>query len=660
MKRSSSLLAILAGFALTTSGAIAQEVDRIEVTPSTISIAAGDTLPLSIRAYDADGRLLPTPAVQGFVNPFSLGQVIEGNRFVAGAEAEGQLVLRGPNNAIARVTVVVTPPAAAAVEVGPLPESIVVGSVVPLRAAALNAAGERISDEASDFAWSTSDASIASVDALGNLVAHATGEVLVSATHRSAPAGLATEDEGQTGATARLAIEITPAPSGPLTINGPTELRTGQVGRFDVGGDAVRPRWFVNAGASIDAEGTLVADAPGTYLVTAVLGERIAEHAVTVEPRAVRRQLRVVGRGPVTDRLTGDLSVFTGNDGRDYAYLGTAESNAILVFDVSDPTGPVLTDSITTDARYVLDVKINADATLGVFSREGAATRANGITLIDLTDPAHPTVITEYTETVPGGVHNTFFEGDYIYVTHDGDGAMHVIDVSNPQNPREVSEWHTSTPDRYLHDLYVADGVAYLAYWQDGLVILDVGGAGKGGSPENPIFVGQLKYDAPSIYGPGGGGPRGTHSVYVEGDRAYVGDEVFPAVYAIDQPVEPRGYIHVVDISDLENPVEIARYEVPEAGAHNHIVEDGRLYSAYYQGGVRVVDVSGEVRGNLYSQGREVALYVTDASGDAYLENRAMAFGATRHKGNIFVSDMSSGLWVLEVTGEPRAQYPAE
>ena len=31
------------------------------------------------------------------------------------------------------------------------------------------------------------------------------------------------------------------------------------------------------------------------------------------------------------------------------------------------------------------------------------------------------------------------------------------------------------TSGRYLHDLQVKDGIAYLAYWRDGLVILDVG-----------------------------------------------------------------------------------------------------------------------------------------------------------------------------------------
>ena len=52
--------------------------------------------------------------------------------------------------------------------------------------------------------------------------------------------------------------------------------------------------------------------------------------------------------------------------------------------------------------------------------------------------------------------------------------------------------------------------------------------------------------------------------------------------------------------------------------------------------------------------------FVTDATDEAYLPHRAFAFGAQLFKDRIYVSDMSSGLWVLELTGEPRAQYPAE
>jgi hypothetical protein len=38
-----------------------------------------------------------------------------------------------------------------------------------------------------------------------------------------------------------------------------------------------------------------------------------------------------------------------------------------------------------------------------------------------------------------------------------------------------VGRWGLSTPGRYLHDVWVDDGLAYLSYWDDGMVVLDVG-----------------------------------------------------------------------------------------------------------------------------------------------------------------------------------------
>ena len=75
-------------------------------------------------------------------------------------------------------------------------------------------------------------------------------------------------------------------------------------------------------------------------------------------------------------------------------------------------------------------------------------------------------------------------------------------------------------------------------------------------------------------------------------------------------PSRAAGWVHVVDWSDWEHPHEVARYQVPEAGSHNLWVEDDVLYVAFYNGGLRVVDVSGELMGDLYKQGREIATFV--------------------------------------------------
>ena len=107
----------------------------------------------------------------------------------------------------------------------------------------------------------------------------------------------------------------------------------------------------------------------------------------------------------------------------------------------------------------------------------------------------------------------------------------------------------------------------------------------------------------------------------------------------------------MIDVNDIESPVEVAEYQVPRAGTHNVWVEDDVLYVGYYQGGLRAVDVSGELRGDLYAQGRELGAYRT-ASENAMVPNWPMTWGAQVFKGNVFTSDLNSGLWVLKLEPE--------
>jgi hypothetical protein len=382
--------------------------------------------------------------------------------------------------------------------------------------------------------------------------------------------------------------------------------------------------------------------------VTARLGESdVVSGVVRVDPRGADAELVQVGRGAISEHHSGDVWVFEGVDGRDYAYIGTFLWDWMKIWDVTDPASPVLTDSIQLDARRINDVKIHPNNRVGIVTREGASNRRNGIVLLDLTTPAHPTILSEYTETLTGGVHNVWIEGDHdlVYAVHNGTRAVHVIDISDPTEPREVGRWGIDNEQRSLHDVIVQDGYAYVSYWDDGAVVLDVGAGTHGGTPTTPTFVSQYKY------------PIGnTHVAWRHGRYLFVGDEIFPAGWDADQPIDARGYIHVLDMSDIDNPVEVARYEVPEAGAHNVWAEGDRLYVGYYQAGLRVLDISGELRGDLYAQGREIAVIRTTDE-NTTTPNWPMAWGAQLHKGRIYSSDLNSGLWITELRERPRVVF---
>ena len=99
----------------------------------------------------------------------------------------------------------------------------------------------------------------------------------------------------------------------------------------------------------------------------------------------------------------------------------------------------------------------------------------------------------------------------------------------------------------------------------------------------------------------------------------------------------------------------MARYQFEDFGSHDIIVEDDVIYQAYFEGGVRVVDVSGELLGNLFDQGREIAVYKAfDPKG--FTANAPMAMNAMPWKGRILFTDFNSGLWAAKL--EPRNLAP--
>jgi hypothetical protein len=326
----------------------------------------------------------------------------------------------------------------------------------------------------------------------------------------------------------------------------------------------------------------------------------------------------------------------------------------------------VKVDSLIVDARVVNDVSTTPDGRIGVMTREGASTRRNGLVFLDLADPLRPRVLSEYTATLTGGVHSAFIYGQHVYATDNSTGSLRVISFADPTAPREVARWEMPEEHvvaiefegeqflggRMLHDVQVVDGLAYLAYWNHGLVILDVGAGIRGGSPENPQFVSRFNYNVADYYPPDM--IAGTHEVFRYGDYIFVADEVFPGMFDITSPerIKSLGRVHVLDVSDITQPRKVAEYNVQDKGSHNIWVLDDVMYIGYYEGGIRAVDVSGELRGDLMAQGREIGSIWT-GSPDGFRPNLPMTWGARPHRGFVYAGDMNSGLWVARLTPLP-------
>lgn len=642
-------LAALLGLAA--GDAAAQSVATIRITPEHANVVAGGSARFAAVALDSAGRELPDIAVTWGAAPFDVGWAEQDGTIHALRQGEVH-VLAFAGGKSASVTLIASPKPPVTVEASARRGEIVVGGVTVVEATALTEDGEPLPDARVRFESSASR--VARVDESGVVMGLAPGSARITARAGSA-----------SGA---VDLHVIANPVARLEVSGGTGARTGDVVRFsarglDAGGrplDDVPVRWSVGgAGAEIFDDGAFVAERPGSYLVTALAGDVAATASIAIEPRVNARRLELVTSLPYDGVQAAEHWAID-----DVLYVTTV-SDRVYAYDIRNPLSPVLVDSVVVDAGHINDVSTTRDGRIGVITREGARSRRNGIVFLDLSDPLHPQVLSEYTATVTGGVHSAFVDEPYVYLTDDATGSLRVIDFNDVTNPREIARWEPegvrgarSVADgppvsislgRMLHDVRVDDGIAYLSYWRHGLIMLDVGAGIVGGSPAEPREITRFAYNVAEYY------PAdhiaGTHTAWREDDYLFVGDEVFPPIFDVGAPgrIAALGHLHVLDVSDIRNPVKVAEYRVPTGGVHNFWVEDGVLYLGAYGGGIRAIDVSGELRGELHEQGRELGAIWTGHP-DGYLPNLPMAWGAQPHRGVIYATDMNSGLWVARLT----------
>jgi hypothetical protein len=639
---------------------------RLVVTPARPEMTAGDTLRLRAQVVDAAGQAVPGVRIRFTA---AAGGSFEGDVDSLGLVRSGATgtipvavvaTIPGGRPLVHRVEVRMVPGPAARIEPSHRRLRLAAGQAFHLAARVYSRTGdERAGDR---VAWRSSTRSV-TVDDAGVVRAVAPGS------------GSLTASVG--GVTATVRVEVAPARVARLEVFPPrVDARQGDVIRLaatarDAAGREIpglTTSWsFAPGQGVIGQDGSFVAYEPGEYLVTGAQGGQTAHAVVRVGPRDVRRPMTVVGRLPRTRFRTEELWLHP--DGK-HAYLGSGRGGDVMyAIDISDPAKPVVTDSIVTNTRRVNDIMSTPDGKFLVFTREGASDRKNGIVICSLEDPKHPKVISEFTEGVTSGVHSAFVyrqekHGTHVYLTNDGTGALHVIDISDPYRPREVAQWKTPKPHgdagRSLHDIDVQDGMLYASYWNDGLVILDVGNGLKGGSPGNPQLVSQYKYDLNALYRDveAVGGPgfiRGTHTAWRHRNWVFIADEVFAAqeVKGAKDAAASRAYgrLQVIDVSDMANPKSVAYYEPEYGGVHNVWVAGDTLFMGAYEAGFRAFDISGELRGDLRAQGREIG-HVNTADMDGKVQNAARVWGVIYRNGLAYVNDNQNGLWIIRM--EPR------
>jgi len=656
--------------AQTVGQAPAIAVAKLVAEPASLSVKTGEAVAVKVTAYDAAGKPIPDAVVRVNV-PRGAGVYADGKltafragKFAVTAVAAGAA---GAPPVTIEIPVVVAWPALSSVEITAEPGRLYTGVTLAHRARGLHADGTERAGLVAE--WRSSDPSVASVDRFGFVTALKAGAVTITATADDVKAAKAYTVVANPAATLELGIKE-------------TTIRTGDVIRLlgtprraDGGAVADAPiTWSYTytapegnqtpkapGGAGIIDAGLFVANYPGLYTILASTGVANARTTIEVTPRNVRQRISVVGRGIIRDTHTSDLWPYTGKDGRDYCIVGTWGGDGYAhIFDITDLSNIVRTDSIKVDARTINDVTVSPDARYAVMSREGASNRVNGVVFLDLADPAHPKVSSSFDTELTGGVHNMFATKDHLFAVSGGSKYV-IINAEDIYKPAYVGEYRH--PNARLHDLWVRDGIAYSAQGGVGTVVVDVGNGKYGGSLKAPKLINTVPLNSGHEIYPYAQSSTGKVYLFVGDEemsrpgRAWAGTN-----YQLSGPggVPPKGgiaqtsggYTHIVDFTDPMNPRKVGRYQLDDYGSHDIIVENDILYQAYYDGGVRVVDVSGMLLGNLYDQGREIAVFKPYDPG-GYTANAPFVMNAMPWKGHILFTCFNSGLWAAKLEPVP-------
>ncbi len=379
----------------------------------------------------------------------------------------------------------------------------------------------------------------------------------------------------------------------------------------------------------------------------------------------------------------------------DYAYVGTwglfglaCPNEGTLVVDVSDPSDPSHVATIPTAfGTQNNDVKVARVNTrhfdgdlLAVSNEDCEPGGARGFELWDVSDPENAVQLGRYGPSVafddpidlPAwgfGVHNLYIfeQGNRAYVISivdfgevfqgffgsDPVGDVRIVDVTDPANPELVGDWgivknlgaDPFDPEEFAspfesapHDVWVENDVAYVSYWDSGLILLDVS------DPSSPELMSQTRYEA---------GAEGNTHVAVPargGNVVVVGDEDFSPVFGGDNI---WGFGRIFDTR--RDPVQVSTFDTgnvtadPSGGdfsMHNVIVRGNTAYVSWYSDGIVLFDISQP------ANPRQIGSFVPEAAVDPYgvLPTAVEMWGVYVQGSLILGSDMTSGLHVLKMT----------
>lgn len=307
--------------------------------------------------------------------------------------------------------------------------------------------------------------------------------------------------------------------------------------------------------------------------------------------------------------------------GREYAIIGTTQGTHFLDITTTEEASEVdfIPGSLASPLVIHRDYH-NYNNYLYMVCQEGSSLQIADLSY--LPDSVH--LVYDSNELL-AGTHNIFVDTTqailytvYSFVPGVNQGPwMQRIDISNPESPVLIENY---TNNGLLHDLYVDDGIAILNGGTSGMSIFDY-------NTTPASFLGSID-NYPGVGYNHSGYPTPDGSIYVMADETH------------GSPIK------ILDISD---PSDIQVLSTVTSGvhelsiAHNQIVHENKMYSAYYYDGVYVWSIE--------NPENPVLLGYFDTSTLPHQDSYEGAWGVYPFlpSGKILVSDMQTGLWVLEL-----------
>lgn len=372
--------------------------------------------------------------------------------------------------------------------------------------------------------------------------------------------------------------------------------------------------------------------------------------------------IELVGHSDLNGKGDGMQMMLKG----DYLYVGHMGYNGLgtSVLDVSNPQDPRVVRQIPIpENTHSHKVQLAGDILLVNHEQQlhAGSPYSAGLAVYDVSKPADPAQI-GFLPINGQGIHRMWWVGDkYVYFSVREEGYqgrfLMTADMSDPASPKIVSRWWypgqwlaggekptwEEGPTLRAHHVIVKGNRAYGGYGDAGMLIFAI-------DDGNLSLISERNWVAEV------GGSTQTHTglPLLSHNLVVTTDESLK-----DNCQEAKKDVRVFDISDEREPRQIAMFPVPQGdycerggrfGPHNlhenrpeAFVSEDILYLTYFNGGLRVYDVSDP------ADIREIASFVPEAPpgqkaiqiNDVYVAKDGLIYVTDRLAGGVYILRMT-------------------